>query len=88
MKRCDLVYCIKNSPSHIYDRYYKIYGVIKNMVYVECIPGIDNNFSKYFGYFLDPEGYFNEHFITLKELRRNKLKKLDKCVAVFNRVGL
>ena len=31
---------------------------------------------------------FNKRFMTENELRRDKLKKLDKCVAVFNRVGL
>ena len=77
MKKGDLVYCIKNSTHHKYGEYYNIFDIVNYsdyvMIYIKCTSG-EPVIGNYRGYILDE--CFDEHFITLKDLRKKKIKKI------------
>ena len=76
MKEGDKVYCHKNDyhmfdhPLFIKDNYYTVSTITKNVIYIK------EHENDQFGVSFEIED-FEEYFCTLKEHRKQKLKKLN-----------
>jgi len=81
MKVGDKVLCIKTAGLNEKNSYYTIREVNFNRIIVTTDDDPNKNFNSERHYFLHTKiqeyKKFSDHFITLKELRKEKIKKLN-----------